>query len=129
MNDLRAIKSLDKYVPTHRGNCPSPRPELQLVVVTYRNGRQVAKLQCPTCHRVGGAVPYAKADPAGIPELRSHLTDVACERCGETKGVEEHHWAPRAIFGLEAAGEWPTSSLCPACHAEWHTTVNRHAKP
>lgn len=44
-----------------------------------------------------------------------------CEVCG-AEGAECHHWAPRAFFGDEA-DRWPTSYLCPACHARWHATV------
>ena len=43
-------------------------------------------------------------------------------RCAR-RGAEEHHWAPRAIFGEEAAKTWPTDFLCKPCHDEWHRKV------
>jgi hypothetical protein len=45
-----------------------------------------------------------------------------CARCG-ARGAEEHHWAPRAIFGKESADDWPKDFLCKACHDEWHRRV------
>lgn len=46
--------------------------------------------------------------------------DVLCEHCGDgSQGVQEHHWAPRSIFGSDAY-KWPTSYLCIRCHEEWH---------
>lgn len=45
-----------------------------------------------------------------------------CARCGR-RGAEEHHWAPRAIFGEAAAESWPKDYLCKRCHDEWHQTV------
>ena len=45
-----------------------------------------------------------------------------CERCGAYTHVENHHWAPRYLFG-DACDEWPTSQLCRACHKEWHDAV------
>lgn len=45
-----------------------------------------------------------------------------CERCGQMAFVERHHWAPRHLFGA-ACEQWPTASLCHACHKEWHDKV------
>lgn len=45
-----------------------------------------------------------------------------CARCG-ARGAEEHHWAPRAIFGKESADDWPKDFLCKSCHDEWHRRV------
>jgi hypothetical protein len=45
-----------------------------------------------------------------------------CVRCG-TRGAEEHHWAPRAIFGRDIADLWPKDYLCKDCHDEWHRVV------
>lgn len=42
-----------------------------------------------------------------------------CAVCGSSDGVEEHHWAPYAIFGAES-DSWPTSPLCVRCHMRWH---------
>ena len=45
-----------------------------------------------------------------------------CAKCG-ARGAERHHWAPRAIFGQDAAETWPKDFLCLACHEEWHRLV------
>lgn len=43
-----------------------------------------------------------------------------CSRFGcEKEGVEDHHFAPRALFGMEA-DEWPRALLCVDHHNEWH---------
>lgn len=46
-----------------------------------------------------------------------------CVRCDELGFLEEHHWAPREIFG-EEADLFPTDLLCQKCHAHWHAKVN-----
>jgi hypothetical protein len=48
-----------------------------------------------------------------------------CARCGSEDGTEEHHWAPRAIFGFAEADRWPTSWLCPPCHRTWHNEMRK----
>lgn len=45
-----------------------------------------------------------------------------CEVCGDQGTTEEHHWAPRHLFGDESY-KWPTSLLCRACHQHWHRIV------
>lgn len=54
-----------------------------------------------------------------------------CAVCG-ARDAEEHHWAPKAIFG-DAADKWPTDYLCKPCHDLWHLKVTpqlvRKAKP
>jgi len=46
-----------------------------------------------------------------------------CERCSsQGYGYHTHHWAPRHLFG-DDCDTWPTSILCPTCHAEWHSKV------
>ena len=47
-----------------------------------------------------------------------------CAKCGQ-RGAEEHHWAPKAIFG-DDADKWPTDYLCVKCHNEWHEKMNRN---
>lgn len=45
-----------------------------------------------------------------------------CAKCG-VRGAEEHHWAPRAMFGRDIADLWPKDYLCKSCHDEWHRVV------
>ena len=58
----------------------------------------------------------------GIEYLPSRTAGKACEVCGSTQSVHEHHWAPFHLFGAEAA-KWPTSFLCQPCHSRWHSVV------
>jgi hypothetical protein len=62
----------------------------------------------------------------GVDLLSVPVVDVKkgprCTHCGK-RGAEEHHWAPRAIFGREVADAWPTDFLCKECHDEWHRKV------
>ena len=51
-------------------------------------------------------------------EVRHHRH---CEVCA-AQGAEEHHWAPRFLFGSDAE-KWPKAMLCIACHLKWHTLV------
>ncbi len=46
-----------------------------------------------------------------------------CERCGEKAALQEHHWAPKHLFGEDEADRWPKSYLCEACHDRWHRVV------
>jgi hypothetical protein len=50
-----------------------------------------------------------------------------CARCGNVEYLEQHHWAPRHLFG-DDCNNWPMSGLCRKCHAEWHriVTPNMH---
>ncbi len=52
---------------------------------------------------------------------QSEPADFVCEHCGASP-AEEHHWAPRGLFGREAF-DWPTSFLCRGCHMRWHDIV------
>lgn len=65
----------------------------------------------------------AAGDPLGYPERYVLQPEVSlpCEVCGEAT-TELHHWAPRALFDLEAYA-WPTAWLCHDCHTRWHATV------
>lgn len=49
-------------------------------------------------------------------------SSVRCVRCGG-RNAELHHWAPKAIFGLNEADRWPKDYLCKTCHAAWHKLV------
>lgn len=50
---------------------------------------------------------------------------IPCERCGGSDGVEQHHWAPKALFS--DSYQWPTADLCVKCHARWHQVIDRSA--
>lgn len=44
-----------------------------------------------------------------------------CVVCGD-RATENHHWAPRGIFGKECE-KWPQDWLCKRHHDEWHQRV------
>ena len=66
-------------------------------------------------------VRQAGYDPDELPIAITISPSVRCARCG-ARGVEEHHWAPRAIFGPDAE-RWPKDYLCGSCHTEWNRAV------
>ena len=85
-----------------------------------------------------GSGPFVKQDDPRLLELMGQLgyscveeipvgrdyRNGHCQRCGDI-GVEDHHIAPRAIFG-DSADEWPTVQLCVLCHREWHTVLKSY---
>lgn len=42
-----------------------------------------------------------------------------CPVCLRVVPLEEHHLAPRALFGDEAE-RWSTQNVCRDCHERWH---------
>lgn len=97
-------------------------------LVSYRqsNGSIQARHQCQTCWRVMSlSLPYTEAEAARFPLLKDRVTDQPCARCGATEGVEEHHWAPVAVFGWAEANKWPLGYLCRPCHRTWHRMMGR----
>jgi hypothetical protein len=71
------------------------------------------------------SLPYTEAEAARFPLVKDTVTGDACERCGATEGVEEHHWAPVAVFGVPEAEKWPLALLCRSCHVRWHQMMDR----
>lgn len=45
-----------------------------------------------------------------------------CARCGSL-GAQIHHWAPKFLFGVDHAEDWPKDYLCDGCHREWHSII------
>jgi uncharacterized CHY-type Zn-finger protein len=94
----------------------------QLLAQRARNGAIHVYTGCQICHAnlEGGRFhPAGNIDVTVLPVgMDRHLEGPPCQVCGEF-GTELHHWAPTAIFGLEASA-WPTAYLCTACHQEWH---------
>ena len=45
--------------------------------------------------------------------------DGRCFVCRSASAKEEHHLAPRHIFGREAQC-WPRVEVCRGCHRRWH---------
>jgi len=62
-----------------------------------------------------------------IPLFRDYQKDAPpCAVCHSRTGTEEHHFAPRHIFGWEEAERWPKAYLCKACHDKWHQAIAVH---
>jgi len=115
----------------------------QLTVKLIMSGAKSYCWRCPQCGRQN---PFKAADFFIAKEkIEAHLDAATiaalpvimppfhtrCAVCGG-RDVENHHWAPRAIFGKDEAERWPQDNLCKTCHDEWHQRVtpqliNRHA--
>jgi hypothetical protein len=101
----------------------------QLTVVAYivASGARHYRLRCLACQRMSRtSLPQRLLDGTIIAETPAVLSasasqpDMFCEHCGGA-GVETHHWAPRSLF--RDYHTWPTTKLCPACHALWHEVM------
>ena len=56
-----------------------------------------------------------------LPIVENYSEKFVCVVCGKI-GAENHHWAPRYLFGDEC-DSWPQSDLCRGCHQRWHDLV------
>lgn len=84
------------------------------------NGSQQCMSKCMDCgHADMGIKRGSHYLDICFKDLRNGLV---CERCGDTEGVELHHYAPRNMF--PDADNWATGHLCPDCHRLWHTTMD-----
>lgn len=93
------------------------------------DGRVRHVMACLNCHQEDATTTVGDRDGADTwPVLTDarfdrdgHIVTPPCEHCGSRGGTQLHHWAPRAMFA--DANRWPTSYLCPPCHAMWHRIV------
>jgi hypothetical protein len=100
------------------------------VRVRIANGTEQIRRGCVDCRDYFGANyrhnRFTEEERHAMPVIDDYTTSrPPCVVCG-TRGTEEHHWAPRALFGDEAY-LWPTSWLCPGCHQRWHQTIGASA--
>jgi len=56
-----------------------------------------------------------------LPVINNYSGTELCAVCN-SPFAEEHHWAPKHLFGDEA-NLWPTSHLCKKHHEYWHKIV------
>lgn len=99
----------------------------QLGLTIAGNGAYQVRPWCDECGRwASGSVPASILSAKGL--YTTDLQVVAdyrgslgrCSRRGcDREAVEDHHFAPRAIFG-EDADDWPRALLCVDHHLEWH---------
>lgn len=88
---------------------------------------------CTVCERIIHHaeklwIPHTQAgDIENLPILNDYRPqNPPCVVCGGS-GTEEHHWAPRNIFG-EDANMWPMSYLCRMHHTEWHDRMDGYKR-
>jgi transcription elongation factor Elf1 len=105
-----------------------------LSILHMRIERSGAETFCRTCSACGRYAPDGGAVWVGRDAVYSHLSQpeidglpvirpdysLRCAVCG-ARGVEEHHWAPQAMF--DNPNEWPRDYLCKKHHDEWHLKV------
>lgn len=93
------------------------------------NGSYQIVAVCPDCattsspisHYVIGWLGVFIGDLPVVADYRGNLG--RCSRRGcEREAVEDHHFAPRAVFGDEA-DDWPMALLCVDHHNEWHRRI------
>ena len=108
---------------------PCRHPRHTVGRVFRANGDYVVEARCDDCGtNIDGAGRWRKRTyldrPDDLPVLEDRRSDrPPCVRCG-ARGVEEHHWAPRAAFPDDYE-LWPKAWLCRPCHNLWHVNVTR----
>jgi hypothetical protein len=123
------IEHLTKYLP---GCVCSGEPTGGVALARIQDaiGRIAPFLRCLECGKVNASKPIPKrllspAHIAAAPLVKSNYVaeDLhECEVCGG-KPAQDHHWAPRKMFGAGEADRWPTSFLCQQHHSAWHRIV------
>lgn len=105
------------------------RSASQLGLTIAGNGAYQVRPWCDECGRwATGSVPLdrirsAGIDPAGLVVLDDYrgLLGRCSYRGCDREAVEDHHFAPQAIF--TDADDWPRALLCVEHHAEWHSRM------
>lgn len=93
------------------------------------NGELAISLFCPTCNLRATKGPWiskAEYTQNEIGEMLIENDYRGTERCGyrgcDNTAVEQHHYAPRAMFGDDCEN-WPIGPLCRIHHQTWHAIV------
>lgn len=96
---------------------------MEIVQTIKMNGDRQFWRKCLECNRLFGGIKHIDVPDHGVARIDrdERLMVPPCVVCG-VRGVELHHWAPRALFPGEYE-VWPTSYLCRACHSRWHRTT------
>lgn len=56
-----------------------------------------------------------------------HCCVKGCPNTNHDVGIENHHFAPKALFGKDAEN-WPVEPVCLPHHEQWHETINLHQR-
>lgn len=112
---------------SHAIPAPGLLTEADLWIRIAGNGSHQVVAICPGCSTQIGPLSHERVrreagrEPASLPIVADYRGTLGrCSRRGcEREAVEDHHFAPRAIFGDEA-DDWPRALLCLEHHIEWH---------
>lgn len=112
----------------------SPIPECGI----DRGGNRRTKLICPNSVKYPHSVhKIAFFSNKGYEHVKISYDDsIPCdvEGCTNT-GADEHHFAPRHLYGYDDAEKYPKMNLCKLHHDLWHRLTNtghfykEHVKP
>jgi hypothetical protein len=103
-----------------------------LVQKTNARGTTMYKVRCETCSKqLDSGIPHRKAEllkRAGcrVATVRG-APPTSYSRCSyrgcEDAGIDNHHFAPRNVFG-KIADNYPVMPLCREHHTYWHSRMN-----
>jgi hypothetical protein len=124
---------IEPYLSKYQPGCACSTEStggVELVRIQDSIGRIAPFLRCLACGRANASkpVPSRLLSPTKIataPLIKSSYVaeDLhVCEVCGG-KPAQDHHWAPRKMFGPGEADEWPHAFLCQKHHSAWHRIV------
>ena len=126
-------------MPKHfssEGTCSNCKSKTKAILHAHfrANGAKGYMWLCSRCNRrdpfgqglfVSNSIVEERLTPQEI-ELLPVIIEAffnRCAKCG-SRGGENHHWAPKEIFGDAEAERWPQDWLCTPCHIEWHKMMN-----
>lgn len=120
----------NQHLILQKPSCPKCRSEGRFVKVVKANNTASVMYQCRNeycrCNignKLYGMPFVSKALVPDIEMLDTYYDRSKQEQCSvkgcTNLGAENHHWAPKHIFGDECE-LWPQSSLCREHHDLWH---------
>jgi hypothetical protein len=97
------------------------------------NGVLMVRARCEDCGERSNFIPHTTLAEWGVclddvPVERVHGSEPCSVRGCDRTGSEWHHWAPRSVFGVAEAEQWPKSHLCRAHHDEWHRSMDGYSR-
>lgn len=104
-------------------------------IVIQHNGVVQLKARCRDCGKAVGPLPHAigvqwkvwdRLEWCKRNERAWDYPPCSYYGCPED-GVDDHHFAPRNTFGLDA-DNWPCLPLCKKHHVEWHQRMDGYSR-
>lgn len=119
------IDAVNAAINSHMPRPPRcEHPSTSIKALIKNNGVKDMYHVCDSCNLKQRGIKYSDLPECttadDYPVFRDNRDGRPCEVCGDTSGVERHHYAPRHIFGFDEADRWPTGMLCVGCHRRWH---------